>query len=424
MKQFIYLLIALLSACGGLAVAQETPPTGLKPVNSQFYINSADSSIWQNKGIPYGWQRLNRFKEFKDSLKNVLHMNGSSYQQVNGQIAINGMFNASRIQMFSGYNPDAGQVSMGNFLAIGANAADRNRSIGLYTGSTKDWEFGEDAAKKFYISRPGIDSPLTIDRTSGVVKFARGVNLVDNYLKVKNLEFGLYGDALISTPGVLTLAGADYVNFIVNGTNVLTIGTPSASGGINANTQFNFYNRININNPTTSTDLANADIVVRSTAASDAGQVKTIPSSYFAPTTAITFYKDTTISTNTTNTIIIPAIANAVLISVTRSGATYYPTSSTSPTGNKYYFSSTAIKFQDNLTTNETISVLYKAANGTPVISNTIQVATFSDMVSRGTPQSLTIYKVASDENKSYTNSTYLWWPNGKRLWVASTDDN
>lgn len=152
MKRFIYLLIALLSACGGLAVAQETPPSGLKPVNSQFYIDPADSTIWQQKGAPYGWSRVTRTKQLLDSLNNVVHLTGKSYQQITGQLAVNGIFNADRIQMFDGYTPDAGQISIGNFAAIGANLSDRNRSIGLYSGTTKDWEFGEDASKNFFLN--------------------------------------------------------------------------------------------------------------------------------------------------------------------------------------------------------------------------------------------------------------------------------
>lgn len=54
-----------------------------------------------------------------------------------------------------------------------------------------------------------------------------------------------------------------------------------------------------------------------------------------------------------------------------------------------------------------------------------IPVATYAAMIAIGAPSSnCTIFKVLADENKSYTNSTYIWWANGKRVWVASTDDN
>lgn len=50
------------------ATAQETPPSGLKPVNGQFYIHLPDSTVWQNKGAPYGIQQLPRLKNISDSV--------------------------------------------------------------------------------------------------------------------------------------------------------------------------------------------------------------------------------------------------------------------------------------------------------------------------------------------------------------------
>lgn len=58
----ITLLILLITALFS-AKAQETPPAGLKSVNGQFYINLVDSAIWHNKGTPYGWERLARYKD-------------------------------------------------------------------------------------------------------------------------------------------------------------------------------------------------------------------------------------------------------------------------------------------------------------------------------------------------------------------------
>lgn len=60
MKRTLTILFVLLA---GFASAQETPPTGLKAVNSQYYINLVDSAIWQNKGTPYGWHRVAKYKE-------------------------------------------------------------------------------------------------------------------------------------------------------------------------------------------------------------------------------------------------------------------------------------------------------------------------------------------------------------------------
>src|SRR4051812_35446734 len=60
-----------------IAIAQETPPSGLKAVNSQFYINLADSSIWHFKGTPYNWERVARYKDitklkaYSDSVSNT-----------------------------------------------------------------------------------------------------------------------------------------------------------------------------------------------------------------------------------------------------------------------------------------------------------------------------------------------------------------
>lgn len=50
-------------------IAQETPPSGLKSVNAQFYINLTDSSIWHQKGAPYGWERLARYSDILNSLQ-------------------------------------------------------------------------------------------------------------------------------------------------------------------------------------------------------------------------------------------------------------------------------------------------------------------------------------------------------------------
>lgn len=61
MKRIIYILILLL--VGFAAIAQETPPAGLKAINSQFYIHLPDSSIWQQKGSPYNWHRVAKYSD-------------------------------------------------------------------------------------------------------------------------------------------------------------------------------------------------------------------------------------------------------------------------------------------------------------------------------------------------------------------------
>jgi hypothetical protein len=52
-------------------------------------------------------------------------------------------------------------------------------------------------------------------------------------------------------------------------------------------------------------------------------------------------------------------------------------------------------------------------------------VDTYSAMISKGSSTVFTsLYRVKNDENKSYSNSLYLWFPDGKRIWLAATDDN
>jgi lysophospholipase L1-like esterase len=91
----ILLLITLLTSFL-LVRAQETPPSGLKAVNAQFYLNPADSSIWHFKGkaangTSYGWERLGRYKDVAAKLNlsdstlfarktNTITINGTTQQ--------------------------------------------------------------------------------------------------------------------------------------------------------------------------------------------------------------------------------------------------------------------------------------------------------------------------------------------------------
>lgn len=61
MKRIIYILFLLLVSF--TAIAQETPPSGLKAINAQFYIHLPDSSIWQQKGSPYNWHRVAKYSD-------------------------------------------------------------------------------------------------------------------------------------------------------------------------------------------------------------------------------------------------------------------------------------------------------------------------------------------------------------------------
>lgn len=65
MKRLLTILFLLIA---GFVSAQEIPPAGLKAVNSQFYIHLPDSTLWQNKGTPYGWHRVAKYKELTAGL--------------------------------------------------------------------------------------------------------------------------------------------------------------------------------------------------------------------------------------------------------------------------------------------------------------------------------------------------------------------
>lgn len=52
-------------------------------------------------------------------------------------------------------------------------------------------------------------------------------------------------------------------------------------------------------------------------------------------------------------------------------------------------------------------------------------VATYALMVADGTPTKTMIYRVLVDENKGgYLNALYIWFAEGKRIWMAGVDDN
>lgn len=56
--------------------------------------------------------------------------------------------------------------------------------------------------------------------------------------------------------------------------------------------------------------------------------------------------------------------------------------------------------------------------------STYIQVSTYAALTALSTPSVATLFKVATDENKGILNALYMWWPSGKRQWIAATDDN
>lgn len=49
---------------------------------------------------------------------------------------------------------------------------------------------------------------------------------------------------------------------------------------------------------------------------------------------------------------------------------------------------------------------------------------TYAEMIAGGMPITTQEIRVLNDENKGIENTTYIWYPDGERLWVASTSDN
>lgn len=55
---------------------------------------------------------------------------------------------------------------------------------------------------------------------------------------------------------------------------------------------------------------------------------------------------------------------------------------------------------------------------------NTLQFNTYALLLATITPNVATICRVLIDENKGLNNTIYHLYPDGKRIWVAATDDN
>lgn len=49
---------------------------------------------------------------------------------------------------------------------------------------------------------------------------------------------------------------------------------------------------------------------------------------------------------------------------------------------------------------------------------------TYAEMLAYGTPTCVLKIRIINDENKGIENSTYIWYSDNTRLWVASTSDN
>lgn len=114
MKKIIYILILLLVSF--TAIAQETPPTGLKAINAQFYIHLPDSTIWQQKGSPYNWHRVAKYSDLA-GLSSIFKLKTDSI--LNDGYITHGYFNANipSYNFINGLNKDgSNNVSFGGTL--------------------------------------------------------------------------------------------------------------------------------------------------------------------------------------------------------------------------------------------------------------------------------------------------------------------
>lgn len=57
-------------------------------------------------------------------------------------------------------------------------------------------------------------------------------------------------------------------------------------------------------------------------------------------------------------------------------------------------------------------------------INSFVQVANYAAMVALGVQTRTVVYKVLADEHKSLTNTLYIWWVDGVRIYIASTIDS
>lgn len=141
-------------------------------------------------------------------------------------------------------------------------------------------------------------------------------------------------------------------------------------------------------------------------------------------------YKDTTFSVGGFNNVTVPSLINANLLSVTRS-TTYYPTVSSSPTGNHYYFNAATgnVKFQDNFGANETVGFIYNfgTSSGSGTSTAALSLTRYATFSAVPFPQTVGVIEIINDETRpdddgigkhtfyfvpkdGAANSTYLKW--------------
>jgi hypothetical protein len=129
--------------------AQETPPpfnSNFKQLStSSFYIQLPDSAIWQFKGNVYGWARLGRFRDLKDSLAN--------YQKKSDALLTGGVitsiptvgFNAGSNISPTQFITNAFYQSQNPTSALSGGGTFELHSAGTF-GATLNWSAGRLAA--------------------------------------------------------------------------------------------------------------------------------------------------------------------------------------------------------------------------------------------------------------------------------------
>ena len=110
------------------------------------------------------------------------------------------------------------------------------------------------------------------------------------------------------------------------------------------------------------------------------------------------------------------------------SGLSYYVTGSTPSgsfvNGDRWFNTTTGVEvvYIDDGDSQQWVQPNNAAQSSSPVSYYT--AATYSSMISFGTPTNMTIIKVLNDENKSVSNAIYQVWPDGVRMWMAAIQDN
>lgn len=262
MKKVFFIIITLLSACGRVVMAQESPPPSqyLKTVNAQFSMDSRDSAVWHFKGAPYGWERLGKYKDvaerikisdsiktyvtpklLRDSLAGALKLTGKEFQTVNGDVAftdairpkyvlinnndVNNINPQGSVQVFRGvnhveldnrglfvsdYTYQAGDnyTNYGNYkITFVNNAPNYGRSFSLnYNPNTL-------TNGNVYLPSTGSNNgvppsdintlALKADINTALTNRPDSTTIANNYLK-------LHGQSLQSTDGGLVLNGPLY----------------------------------------------------------------------------------------------------------------------------------------------------------------------------------------------------------------------